>query len=354
MSIADSLHRYGTIVIPVLTDDYHNWVEKIWKAIEEFPEYKVKGKNVQRVLGGFGGYGNPSSFHDPVIRQFRLTIKKIVAELVFKPYAENFEPNNDKLEMLFDRICVRHKDFGNVSKESWHRDIYDCTLNNQKKSQTTDNIFGGWVNLSNNMQHFVCIIGTHNDAHEGDKGFALIKDNEKKKLNDILKLQANNTYGHVSMNSNGHVKVPPGHAVIFFQHILHTVLNSLHKSQEPELRIFCGYRLTNDEKPLLEYDIDNMSVPILPSGQVPPMYSKNHYMHFNKSSKFRKWAENTFHERCLFQRKTTDGIVYYTPGSQISDSKINKQRSMCSLKEMGFESIPYSDEDIKVLTPEIL
>ena len=331
---AENLRTFGVVVLPVLSD-YKSWSDRVWTAIDEFPEYKIKGKSVQRVLGGFGAFGNPSSFHHPTIRALRAELKNRVRPL-FKEYAQE----GTKLEMLMDRICVRHRDFGTVSAESWHRDIYD----GPKPLPESDEIFGGWVNLSENTQELVVLLGTHNDPPEGMTGFATQENDAR--LSSAILAQANQSFGFLKTNKKGHVEVPPGHAVIFLQHILHAVLGGKKQPSVEELRFFCGYRLTNDTASLMDYDTINMGVPRIPSGQFPPMYSQNHYMFFNKYEKFREWGEKTFHPQCLFGRVTKDGQKYYTPGG--------KTRTLPSLVDMGFHMTPYTTEELKILSPELL
>ena len=73
---ANDLHVHGAVVIPVMDEESRRWWEQsLYETFDTFPEYRVRGRAVQRVLGGFGAYGNPSSFHDPVIRQFRRKMK---------------------------------------------------------------------------------------------------------------------------------------------------------------------------------------------------------------------------------------------------------------------------------------
>ena len=331
---AENLRTFGVVVLPILSD-YKSWSERIWSAMDEFPEYKVKGKNVQRVLGGFGAFGNPSSFHHPTIRALRKELKNNVRPL-FKSYAQE----GTNLEMLMDRVCVRHRDFGSVTSERWHRDVYD----GPKPLLESDEVFGGWINLSENTQEFVVILGTHNDPREGMTGFAVQEKDDR--LNERLRAQANKSFGFLSTNKKGHVEVPPGHAVIFLQHVLHAVMGSKSQSDIAELRVFTGYRLTTDTTPLINYDTNNMGVPRIPSGQFPPMYSQNHYMFFNKYDRFREWGEKTFHPQCLFERVTRDGQKYYTPGG--------KTRVLPSLSEMGFYMSPYTIDELKTLTPELL
>jgi hypothetical protein len=60
MKFSQDLRTHGVAVLPVLPD-YKLWSSRVWTAMDEFPEYKIKGRGVQRVLGGFGAFGNTSS-----------------------------------------------------------------------------------------------------------------------------------------------------------------------------------------------------------------------------------------------------------------------------------------------------
>ena len=348
-SIANDLRIHGVVTVPVLSD-HSIWAGHIWEAIDEFPEYKVQGRNAQRVLGGFGAFGNPSSFHHPTVRSLRSSLRRSLLPL-FTAYAAVAGLHSAHLETLIDRLCVRCRDFGNVSSESWHRDIYSGS----RDLPESDVIFGGWANLSNDVQRFVCLLGSHNDARDNSSGFAVLSPEDIKKhaLRERLLAQANKHYGSVKTNAHGHITIPPGHVVIFFQHILHTVLGGK-QPIVPQLRLFCGYRLTHDTCPLFNYDTTNMSVPYLPSGQMPPMYSQNHYMFFSKSAKYREWGQKTFRPQCLFARTTKDGTMYHTPGCFNDTGCFNKQRTMSSLAQMGLSLEPYTSDDISILRPQPL
>lgn len=108
---------------------------------------------VQRVLGGFGALGNPSSFHDPVVRQFRRKIKRLAVRPVMQDYTRRKfgTTRNFALEALFDRLCVRMDDFKSPSAEAWHRDIYDANtyglrpLPHSLPQGSQDEMFGGWT-----------------------------------------------------------------------------------------------------------------------------------------------------------------------------------------------------------------
>jgi len=355
---ANTLTTHGVVVVPVFKDDASRgvWESKVWSALDDMPEFNAQGKKVQRVLGGFGTLGNPSSFHHPTMQRLRYRVKKNFSHPLFKALSNDPEAN---LEMLFDRVCVRCRRFGSVSKESWHRDIYDGPQFKLRALPPGDEIFGGWLNLSDRDTHFVAILGSHRgiDAKEAQQrggGFAKVPASEHKALDTEALKQANKQLEMLTTNENGHVVVPPGHMIVFYQRLLHAVAGGV-QPQDPQLRVFFGHRVTNEASPLFPLDevITNNSVPRIPSGQMPPMYSANHYQFFSTHEKYRNWGGNTFKPQCLFRRKTKSGAVYFTPGSKDDlDRDANLKRYMPSMASMGFEPYAYSEKHKITMTPE--
>jgi hypothetical protein len=367
------LARFGVITVQVLNDKTRKkWEDRIWSAMDEFPEYRRTGRTVQRVLGGFGALGNPSSFHHPTVQTMRRRIKKNMMMPLMRAYAEERGFVNARCEQLFDRIAVRMGDFGSVTSEGWHRDIYDGSkygLRNlpsdslvDVSGQThADEIYGGWINLSPHVQRFVGIVESHKGARamaaqQKGGGFAELTEDEVRdqRVEERLLRQANRKIGTVRTDAKGHIIVPPGHMVLFYQRLLHSVAGGKQPS-EPSLRIFNGVRITGEDVPLFDHDevIDNNAVPRIPSGQRPPMYSNNHYNFFSTTAKYREWGETTFNSEALFARvvKRT-GTKYYTPGSKNDRNKAaNKGRYMPSLAEMGFNVYPYSDASRQTMYP---
>lgn len=332
-SFAKTLYEDGVVVVKVL-NDVKEWNELFWKISDDFQEYKVKGKDVKRVLGGFGAYGNPSSFHHTEIRKMRKFIHDNFSVPFFKAYEEyrlTRETNSQKrhLEILFDRMCQRRLAFGKPQAESWHRDI-------SPDISASDSIFGGWINLSNEDQKFSCVPKTQFDPVD-ETGFV------------PQAKQKGTTY-----------KVPKGHIVVFFQNILHRVSSSGVKDK-PSIRLFFGHRLTLSDQPLFEnkeYHINTQAVPQLPSGQYPPMYSSNHITFFlNKM--FTPWVNEVFREELL-----TDIVVkgknYKSPIST-NDPELRNARCMDSLTY--YEGLPnstvkkyedYNPEDVRIMLPHLL
>ena len=346
---ARMLARYGVITKRIFRDDAmrQRWEARVFDALDECPEFKVKGRDAQRVLGGFGALGNPSSFHHPTIRDLRRLIKREITTPLFEAYARQQGLDDARLEMLYDRVCVRAEAFGNVTEETWHRDIYDGAKHGLRALPSTldggkrdDEIFGGWVNLSDQPQRFVGIAGAHRGqraatAQRQGGGFASLTPEQvrEERVEERLARQANHKFGSCRCDEKGHIIVPPGHMVLFYQRLLHSVAKGS-SPKTPNLRLFLGNRLTCEHVSLfenLDRVIENNAVPRIPSGQMPPMYSVNHYMFFSKDPKYRDWAARTFDARCLFQRMTKDGTFYFTPGSRDDvDPHANKGRYMPS------------------------
>lgn len=383
---ARDLEEHGAIVVDVFdTQARAKWHKRIEAATNSFPEYKAKdGLRTQRVLGGFGAYGNPSSFHHPTIRALRKALKDRIAP-VFAAYARaqyGGSARDVNLEMLFDRLCVRHDDFGPVSAESWHRDIYDGKkykirqLPQSLPGHKRDIITGGWVNLSSHDQYFVGILGSHNTAHAHEAqagaekhggGFAELSKEQiaAQDPKGQLKAQASKRIGSCNTDKKGKIVIRPGQMLVFFQRLLHAVESARPKHDEFSLRYFSGFRLTCETNSLFEdirRVIDLGAVPRIPSGQVPPMFSANHRLWFNREQssaieKFRRWGKRTFRTSVLFQRKTKSDAIYFTPGSPDNRNPYaNKARIMDSLAAYGMlsEAYRYDARDYQVLLPERL
>lgn len=404
---ADDLLRLGVAVVPIFPTlgTLEEERVRLLAAMDSFPEYAAKGFVVQRVLGGFGALGNPSSFHHASIRRLRCGVKKRLAKKLFVDYcrlrfgATACEQHDVRLESMFDRVCVRAAAFGEVTPEAFHRDVYSESAHVNKKDQargtlrplprslpqslplphssapadgpTPDLICGGWLNLDREPQYLAGILGSHEPSVLGPPlpsptGFAMELDQAG--CRQRLEAQAERIFSpHIRTDARGYVIVPSGHAVVFVQGLVHTVARSRHKGVvHPGLsvRLFHGFRLTTETMPLFDIKgiIETGAVPRIPSGQVPCMYSSNHYAFFSKHERYRQWGEKTFVPEALFQRSTPSGVKYYTPGSAYNTNPAaNRGRYMPSLKEMGMlstqeqkDAFAYSAEDERTMLPERL
>lgn len=224
-----------------------DWL-KLVKNIQ-LRDFKTTDPEYGFVLGAFGAFGNPASFHSEEIYALRYILFHKL-KFLFK----NVDPSR-KLEMLFDRLAIR-REGANVSGESFHRDT--CSL-----QATDDNIYGGWINLDNTeTQYFSCVPGTHTCTGRG--GFERIQGDYK---DTKIKLP-----------------VKPKQVLIFNQNIIHEIFKQ--KIKKTNIRLYLGWRHTYSDVPLLsdpkdpQKNINNILseqiVPVLPSGDVPFMYSRQH------------------------------------------------------------------------------
>ena len=249
------LKTNGVVVIDLhLFKEHHdflhktNWIEEI-KNIQ-LRDFNTKDPMYGFVLGAFGAFGNPASFHNELLYKLRyilfMKLKSIFKNIDSKRY----------LECLFDRVCIRRKDT-TTTGETFHRDT--CSL---KEDQ--DFIYGGWINLDKNItQYFSCVPGTHMCSGKG--GFEKIASQDFKKQK--VKIQ-----------------IKPKQVIIFNQNIIHEIFPQ--KQKNNSVRLYLGWRHTLSDKPLFNSDtnprfninniISEQIVPPLPSGDFPKMYSKNH------------------------------------------------------------------------------
>ena len=269
-SAAADLFEHGYAVVPYLSiEDAKTWRRDLRRYIKkDFPEYKEGAE--YPVLGGFAALGNPSSFHHPGVREKRKAIYSHVREKVMKTYCivTGTDMEDMRTELLFDRIMWRRRGQA-ASPEAWHRDV--CAKPPASTLRKGDSILGGWTNLDAAPQYFSCVPGTHHDANLSDivqSGFANIPKEDHPALKARSKL----------------VRIPPGHVLCFFQHLVHEVVST--PASRDMFRMFHGFRFTTGTRSLFEADyrerrvFEDQALPRLPSFQLPPVYSKNHASSF--------------------------------------------------------------------------
>jgi hypothetical protein len=207
---------------------------------QDFPEF-LDGATLY-VLGAFGAYGNPASFHNPLVR----ILRKIVHPRALKAIRRVTE-DGVNVHQLFDRMCLRKAGTA-YQGESWHRDVVTGLA-----SLPSDKIWGGWLNLGPSQQSFRCVPGS---AMAVGAGFARAEEPPADQQRTIW--------------------IRPGQMILFRQDILHAVTSV--KYPEDSYRLFVGFRTTISMDPL--YDVmgivHDMTSPPLPSGQMPPMFSAMH------------------------------------------------------------------------------
>lgn len=297
---AKELAINGVTVIPILYyEERKKYRRMFYEVLKNFPEYI---SNVEiYVQGAFGALGNPASFHNPCVRMLR---KRVMLDAVklFSAY-----DSNKFLQQLPDRMSIRRVGT-TIGKEKFHRDITD-----RKLLHKDDIIFGGWLNLDLwESQYFSCVLGTHNDKLDHKKGFVTLPAKEYEDKKTLI-------------------EIPPGHLIIFPQHIVHEVLSR--KIKKESIRLYMGWRLTSSPaESLFDYSkiAKEQGCFPLPSGQKPPMYSPNHVSFYK--DKLIEWSGDTFQSECI-----VNNIV---------------DRYMKSLKQYNFTMYePYSEDELSLLVP---
>lgn len=262
------------------------------RLLDNPPEFN--NPNGPLTLGGFGALGIPSSFHHPDIRYIRNSVYHHIRPELKKYF------NHQYLELLFDRVSVRRVGT-NTSRESWHRDVCPNAL-------PDDVILGGWINLDpegSPPQKFSCSPGTHKDIID-NTGFVKTKE--------------------IPINQKIY-EVPPGYIILFHQNILHEV--KAQKAKFESYRLYLGWRLTNSQEPLFDHSnvIKNQGVPRIPSGQIPPMYAKLH------------WVNHRHMIEEISQRIKSE---YLDPKTRMV---------LRELPPLGNHYPPYTEEEMNILRP---
>lgn len=331
----DELKNHGVCVVPVLSKKEVSCFQGLFnETLLDFKEYKSPTLDTIYVKGGFGGLGNPSSFHNYLVRILRMRlmashIVKVFGELESKSRPESKSgpeksgPKKRKLCQLIDRMSIRRKGV-TLTSESWHRD------ETPKIPKDTD-IFGGWLNLDNDNQFFSCVKGTQ----------ILSRDIENKESKGFATITPEEIEREKYEKRKSKIKVPSGHCIIFYQNIVHEVLKV--KYDKRSVKLYVGWALTNKE--IIDYSdaIKNNGVVQIPSKQFPPMYAK---MDLNFRMKdLIQWSKDTFYDKDL-EHKVGKG--------KIKEYRIIP-RFMKSLKEMGYELYePYDDMEIEILKPNTI
>lgn len=312
----NTLKQQGYITIPIFNDKQRsNSLKELQAIVQKFQEFKTMEKD-GLVMGGFGAFGNPSSFHNPFVRKIRKLVHPMVLNTVFQTPLEN-DPSL-LFEQDIDRLMIRTP-YQKVGKESWHRD-------ESKHAKEGDTIFGGWVNFDDFSHYLSACPGTHleEEARLKNKGFAKIKDKEK----------------YESLKQS--IEVPPGHLLIFYERMVHEVRPTKRQTIH---RLFMGWRLTKSEQPLYKdivKSLKTMSVIPIKSGQIPQMYSASHWNFHRK--KIEDWS-NRISDKCKETRQVSSGKE---SGKRY---RVVHQR-MKSMKEYGFDMYePYSTGEIEILIP---
>lgn len=287
------LFENGYVVFPIYSPEKSGQLVQEFKETElQFPEYKrsstVLGtKDNPYVLGGFGAYGNPASFHNEFVRNFRMDKIKCIPVLgkmllYAQKYGKITSAKKYKVANFMDRMCKRPKGTS-TSKESYHKDLMPLGREN-------DISIGGWVQLSKESSYFSCAPKTHS-------------------FESLTKKPKNGFATQKNKTCTDEIEVPQGHLLMFFQNLGHCVHAT--KRVQDSYRLFSVYLLTQEKTHIYNYDtiIENQGVPPLASYQMPPMFSANHGSFWLKKLTI-PWSKKTFKPELLVEKIKKDGEVY--------------------------------------------
>lgn len=314
------LFRDGVAIVPLFSREQTGAHRRRVQDLS-FPEFVCQGPPY--VMGGFGAYGNPSSFHHPDIRRLRQEAYPLMRQF----FQQVFQQEGCFLEQLFDRVCVRRKGTS-TSRESWHRDV--CP---RITDPTREHVFGGWINLDDTPQHFSCSLSTHRAGGMGT-GFV----------------------AQAAPDTATRVAIPPGHALVFYQDLLHQVLPK--KQRQDSFRVFQSFRVVVSDTPpqplfpaaTLRAWTTDQAVPLLPSGQHPPMYSSNHssvFLFTNRENDPIVFSQK-IHPACLISRQCKSG-------KHKGKTYTTVPRHMASLRDYRLPLYPaYTGQEMDMFFPQRL
>lgn len=318
--IAKSLLKNGYAVVMPVGDsiiDRAATRSAIDKEIAEFREFSDDATD-RTPLGGFAAYGNPSSFHNPTVRDLRMKAYNIIAptldRLIYKT-GEGY-----KKEAIIDRLLVRPPK-RSPSAETWHRDEAPA-------AEDDDIVLGGWWNLDDKASQFSCIPRTHK-AVSGHSGFGLIKDKDQIAEYNSTKFCIN---------------IPPGGILLFNEKLVHEVLAT--KRAYTSYRLFLGWRITKSSTPLfgdkLAIQLEEQAPVTIKSSQEPPMWAKLHWTN---------WVEKLAEFSSNFNDACRDSLTVKS-GKKAGEKFSIVHRHMKSLKEYGFTLYPqYTEAEKAILIP---
>ena len=265
----------GYIVLQIFTP------EEIQQISAEFLQIALNSPELapmthsRFVMGGVGYCPFASLFYHPLIRAIHHRVYE-KSKPIFLPFFDN---KKLLISMLPDRPLIRFPQQKVDEKGKWHQD-------DAANATNEDRCYGGWLNLNfNETQYFKCIPGTHKPDHPvfelleqkdgGHRGYANFK---SKKDYDYLE--------HLWKDQGKKlVEIPPGHALIFRETLIHTVFKNP-PTNNCILRQHISFMLTENPIPLhdrptmkkynkpklVKYFEDQQVIPVR-SGQDTPVYS---------------------------------------------------------------------------------
>jgi hypothetical protein len=217
-------------------------------------------------------------------------------------------------------------------------------------------VFGGWLNLNEVSEYLLAAPGSHFTDRNRGRGFGAIRDEaEKRRLERELQ----------------RIEVPPGHLLLFYENMAHKVASAAPPANTTQLRLFTGFRLTNNPEPIypsLERKMRSMAVIPLKSGQQPPLYARLSWV--NSTEAMEQWTKETLIEALHDQRRMGEnarknaGRLFTIPkGGELSEpipsmrdevtleprDWLQERYPEIALVDLAFS--PYSDEELALYRP---
>ena len=303
--IAEPL-KQGYIVLPVLQpQEVIETREQLIAELSQDPVYKDPALAIEQgmVMGGFGALPTAHSYHNKVVRALRIKAHKVAASLC---------PPDKKMTQCPDRVMVRTAN-QLPSKESWHRD-------KSPFAEAGSDMFGGWINLNDFDEHFVCCPGSQQVGNSGAQNFETIPKEDRPywKARQVK------------------VPIPPGHMIVFYENIVHCVNPG---KRTLRYRLFTGWCIgPQTPDPTLIARMKNFQTPKIKGGMQPPLYSRQHMACW--MDRIVKFSENISEEYCydhLVKSGKNEGKTLH----------IAKRFPM----EPGMQYPAYSDEELAMFMP---
>ncbi|KAK3249123.1 hypothetical protein CYMTET_41448 [Cymbomonas tetramitiformis] len=311
---ANHLLENGYVLLNFMDEDEVSAALQEFKRTlcEDLPEFKPKNcesnENWEYGCTGFGAINTASSFHNRFVRAIRLRAHPVVAEVLdnYRKIIKHPKAEDVRLQQLFGRMSVRIRP---PAAELWHQDNAETSVHGDRDYRKADKekllpdvTFGGWIAFNQGIdpdtgkpvpQSASLYSGSHGYVPPAkarvqgkNMGFGTLSYDDMASLiedkgDSIIKTL---------------VRTPPGTIFLMHQTIVHEVRAV--KPLEPMFRLYLQFRLTSDDKDLLEFgepippdtithaqdgdhraqnvdDVcEHMRVPKLPSDQMPSMYNR--------------------------------------------------------------------------------
>ncbi|KAK3247740.1 hypothetical protein CYMTET_42773 [Cymbomonas tetramitiformis] len=331
---AEQLHKNGYVLLRFMDEpEVASALDEFKRTLcEDLPEFKpadcTRNTNWEYGCTGFGAVNTASSFHNRFVRALRLRAHVVVAPVLnhYRMLTKHPNAKEVRLQQLFGRMSVRVR---SPTSELWHQD-------NAEKSQYGDGdyrdasrlkplpdvTFGGWIafnqgkdpitgesmpqaaSLYSNSHGYFVPAKVKNQIK--NLGFGRLSYSD---MTHLIEDRGSEETGNPTIKTL--VLTPSGTIFLMHQTIVHEVRSV--KPPEAMFRLYLQFRLTSDDKDLLEFGnpippntithaqdgdhraqnldevCDLMLVPKLPSNQMPSMYNRKGIDMHSQKPKLLRW-----------------------------------------------------------------